>query len=82
MFWFANDRGHTRLGIIASKRMGNACERNLAKRRIREVFRHVKQDIQQPFMDIVVIAGKGVLNTPFSSLENKLGTTLLHHKVS
>lgn len=41
-----------RLGIVVSRRYGSAVERNRAKRRIREAFRHCAKDL--PRVDIVV----------------------------
>ena len=35
-----NDAGTTRLGIVASRKLGDAVRRNRAKRLIREIFRH------------------------------------------
>ncbi len=43
-----------RLGITASRRVGNAVTRNRAKRLIREAFRQ-SQDLWQPGLDLVVI---------------------------
>ena len=40
----ANTLGHDRLGVIASRRLGNAVMRNRAKRRLRELFRHTHPD--------------------------------------
>jgi len=51
---------HTRLGLIASKKVGNAVVRNRVKRNIRESFRILKEDIEQNTVlkgiDLVVIA--------------------------
>ena len=46
-----------RLGIIASKKVGNAVRRNLGKRLIREIFRLYTQDLPQ-VCDLVVILRK------------------------
>jgi ribonuclease P protein component len=51
-------RGHghpTRLGLVVSRRVGNAVRRNRAKRLIREAFRHCP-GWWQPGADLVVIA--------------------------
>ena len=75
VFWIDNKFGWRRLGVIASKKIGNAPTRNLAKRKIREVFRLNKSKFK-PSLDIVVISGKGVINLPFSILEKKISNVL------
>ena len=65
-----------RLGIIASKKIGNAVARNRAKRRIREIFRQIKHRME-PALDIVVISGKDMVTLPYGVIEKKLSNTLL-----
>lgn len=57
----------TRLGIVASRKLGNAVRRNLAKRLIREVFRHL--DMPPAAVDVVVIPRRELFDAPFSDLE-------------
>jgi ribonuclease P protein component len=40
----ANSLPCDRLGLIASRKFGNAVARNRAKRRLREIFRHLEPD--------------------------------------
>lgn len=75
IFWRHNGLDHKRLGIIVSKKIGKAVIRNYARRKIREVFRRIKANIQ-PSLDIVIIAGKGVASLPFPVLEKKIEQTL------
>lgn len=75
VFWLSNGLAHKRLGIIASRKIGNAVVRNYAKRKIRAVFRVIKDAIQPP-MDIVVIAGKGMIPMLLPVLEKKMAETL------
>jgi ribonuclease P protein component len=46
--------GEARLGIVASRRIGNAVVRNRAKRLVRETFRATR-NLFTPGMDVVVI---------------------------
>lgn len=52
-----NDCGHDRLGLAASRKVGNAVERNRAKRRLRECFRRCKR-LLEPALDLVLVAKK------------------------
>ena len=75
LFFLPNDLNKKRLGIIASKKIGNAVVRNLVKRKIREVFRHIKDRIE-PAMDIVIISGRDLISLPVSVLEKKIFQSL------
>jgi ribonuclease P protein component len=55
-----------RLGVVASKKVGNAVERNFAKRRLRELFR---TGDRPSGLDVVVIAHVEVLTLPFDVLK-------------
>ena len=62
-----------RIGIVASKRLGNAVVRNRAKRRLREVFR--RQDTgaagtdETKALDLVVIPRRELVAAPFSTIQ-------------
>jgi ribonuclease P protein component len=53
------DDGPPRLGIVASRKVGNAVARNRAKRLIREAFR-LHSDAMPRGLDLVVIARPGL----------------------
>jgi ribonuclease P protein component len=76
-FWIQaqkNFSGPSRLGVIATKRLGNAVARNQAKRLIRELFRKHKHSL--PFtMHLVVLPRRSISQTPFIYWE--LGFSLL-----
>ena len=75
LFFLSNGLSKTRLGIIASKRIGNAVIRNRAKRMIREAFRRLKH-AGLPGMDLVVISGKNLVSLPLPDLETKIANNL------
>jgi len=75
IFFLTNGLDRKRLGIIASKKIGTAVARNLTKRKIREVFRHIKSRIE-PAMDIVIISGRDLVSLPVSVIEKKIFQSL------
>jgi len=67
-----NSLAGDRLGIIASRRLGNAVERNRAKRRVRELFRQRPIDDgdegRARQWDLVVIPKRELLDAPVTAL--------------
>jgi ribonuclease P protein component len=63
-----NDTGAARLGIVASRKLGNAVQRNRAKRLIRDIFRQV--NTARPGLDVVVIPRRELFDAAYASLEN------------
>ncbi len=50
-----NDRPYSRLGLVVRRKLGKAVTRNRLKRRLREVFRKHKYELDTP-LDIVLVA--------------------------
>ena len=60
------------MGYIATKRIGNAVNRNRAKRRMRELARKVISKYGKINFYYVLIAKNLIFNTPFAILEIEL----------
>lgn len=66
-----NQHAVDRLGLIASRKFGNAVMRNRAKRRLREIFRQTEPDMVGTrgllSLDIVAIPRRALLDAPFDA---------------
>ncbi|MCK6590081.1 MAG: ribonuclease P protein component [Polyangiaceae bacterium] len=60
-----------RLGVVASRKVGGAVERNRAKRLLREVFRK-HQEIFPPQLDVVIIVRPGAHELAFADVEAEI----------
>lgn len=70
-----NQLDHARFGIAAGKSVGNAVQRNRAKRRLREALRILLPQIT-PGWDIVAIARPTLLNASWDELQNVVSKKL------
>ena len=68
------------VGIIASKKLGNAVERNRAKRRAREAIRTCSLINTLNQVKFVIILKKTVLKVPFIDLKQDIEKFLSHEK--
>jgi ribonuclease P protein component len=75
-----NDLSYNRLGIVASKKVGNSVKRNKARRRIREIYRLNEKDIKKGY-DIVIIARMAIHSTTFADLEKTILKLLKKFKI-
>ena len=68
------------VGIIASKKLGNAVERNRAKRRAREAIRTCSLINNLNQVKFIIILKKTVLKVPFIDLKQDIEKFLSHEK--
>ncbi|MHB9072654.1 MAG: ribonuclease P protein component [Desulfobaccales bacterium] len=64
-----------RLGLVVTKRLGKAVQRNRVKRLLREFFR--RHRLQLPAVDLVIMAKKGAAELGYHQVEEELGRLLL-----
>ena len=57
-----------RMGLVTSKKVGKAHDRNKVKRRLREIFRTNKH-LMEPGLDIVFISGPETASQDYNSLK-------------
>ena len=76
VFSIRNGLNRKRLGIITSKKVGNAVARNRVKRAIRETFRQIKHSMN-PAVDVVVISGKEMVAKSYKVIDEKISNALL-----
>lgn len=70
-----NGSGTARLGIVASRKLGNAVRRNRAKRLIREIFRRGAV-LPGKGLDVVIIPRRELFDAQYSSLESDVRGTI------
>lgn len=77
-----NGLDNTRIGIVVSAKIAKkAVERNLIKRRLREIIRKRIEEIK-PGLDIVIITLKGMSRkTSFQAIEEAIDKLLLKTKI-
>jgi ribonuclease P protein component len=74
------EAGPARLGIIASRKVGNAVQRNRAKRLIRDAFRRLHSGLREP-LDLVVIATRRTLQLTGNEVREELETALRRRRL-
>ena len=65
-----NRRGHSRLGVSVSTKLGCAVVRNRVRRRLRELYRLHKAELL-PGYDLIVVARVRAVDMPYAKLEKQ-----------
>lgn len=73
------DRPYSRLGVIISRKVGNAVKRNRLRRRIREAFRTHRHMITQS-VDVVVRTLPGSARLSYRDCVNEIVAPLIKSK--
>jgi ribonuclease P protein component len=79
-----NGLGHSRLAVVASRKVGKAVIRNRVKRRFRELFRRNKELLREP-LDLVVISRPESGSVPWPELRDAYVsslTTIMRKRIS
>lgn len=71
LFARANGLEFSRLGVTATRKIGNAVRRNRAKRLVREAFRQI-QDMLPPGLDLVVVVRQSLLGPGSKDLQREI----------
>ena len=70
--WLVLPAGKTsRVGVITSRRIGEATTRSRARRLLREAFRVHQRDLLRP-VDLVLVARASIVGKGFAEVENDL----------
>lgn len=64
------EKSYSRIAIVASRRVGNAVQRNAARRRMRAVFRECAPKFMVP-CDILVFARKAIFKFEYAALKKR-----------
>jgi ribonuclease P protein component len=69
-----------RVGVITSRKLGNAVVRSRARRLLREAFRVHQRELRQP-VDLVLIARNSIVGMNFAAVETDYMNVLRHGKL-
>jgi ribonuclease P protein component len=76
-----NQEGYCRVGIAAGRSIGNAVQRNRAKRRIREIVRHRLATIQTGW-DLILLARQPIHSASYQELQAAIDQLILKAGIS
>jgi len=75
LIYLSNEFAHSRVAVVASKKLGNAVQRNRIRRRFRTLFRRNKTLLQNP-LDLIIIPHREIHGADWISLEKSFVAVL------
>ena len=81
LIYLSNELTFSRVAVVASKKLGNAVQRNRTKRWLRTLFRRNKELLSRPF-DMIFIPRKEIFQANWQNLTNDYQAALkfMHRK--
>ena len=70
-----NDLGHSRMAVVASRKVGNAVQRNRIRRRAKELFRRNKDLLTSP-VDLLLVSKKEMGDASWADLRERYAEAL------
>jgi ribonuclease P protein component len=76
LIYLTNELAFSRVAVVASKKLGNAVQRNKTKRWLRTLFRRNKELLQTPF-DMIFIPRKKIHETTWQKIASEYRAALI-----
>lgn len=70
LIYLPNSLTYSRMAVVASKKIGNAVQRNRVRRRVKELFRRNKDLLTTP-VDMIVVTKKGVQDATWEDMRTQ-----------
>ena len=77
LVYLTNDLNHSRMAAVASKKVGNAVQRNKVKRWMRVLFRRNK-DLLDASLDLIMIAKPGMPDSTWNEIWDEYRKAVHH----
>ncbi len=75
LIYLSNELGYSRVAIVASKKLGNAVQRNKIKRKFRTLYRRNKELLTTP-LDLIIIPHREIHEAQWQILERDFTAAL------